>query len=522
LDAVPETEQIVEQLLEMLVGKHWLLAGMEASRFGERFLGPSIEHLKTFCNTRSVARWREVRAAQIARMRDQGSQMDESVTNPVAFYSIMMYILAVMAARLQGLRYEITMVKKVYDLDDQVKLLSQLLMSGCVLATELSTTAILVTNNLFSKNGGAQARGVVFKDFEIQVVSEETAELIQSEMNRARLLQQPNQISQPPSAALLTMKPTSGTKRSNAVSNGERGFPEAAGNTAHKKSDVKIINVSKATRLCNSQPKQMSPPLTAYILDAEKYMPSNPAGGFYQENQTIRFNGKAEYRPFANVGVCVTLAKNVLRASQDAIRSKATRIGCSIDACLNDDIVGSYNISGICFFEEKEIEKGDKVYKVGDPCVKNSDCDENEVCTSYSLCYKSKLARKASHMHNELRSDLAMGKVENKNSKKFPKASFMFRLTYSDFLERTAYEQAELWDNSESGPLTSYRNQSDSNNYFWANRALVTQSYATDKEEALKWVCFSIILEEVFVVCERGLYRTPGPPLAANLTRSLL
>nr|AEP82921.1 venom allergen/ancylostoma secreted protein-like 6 [Heligmosomoides bakeri] len=220
----------------------------------------------------------------------------------------------------------------------------------------------------------------------------------------------------------------------------------------------------------NFQPKQMSPPLTAYILDAEKYMPSNPAGGFYQENQTIRFNGKAEYRPFAN-----------------AIRSKATRIGCSIDACLNDDIVGSYNISGICFFEEKEIEKGDKVYKVGDPCVKNSDCDENEVCTSYSLCYKSKLARKASHMHNELRSDLAMGKVENKNSKKFPKASFMFRLTYSDFLERTAYEQAELWDNSESGPLTSYRNQSDSNNYFWANRALVTQSYATDKEEALKW-----------------------------------
>ncbi|VDP05318.1 unnamed protein product [Heligmosomoides polygyrus] len=213
--------------------------------FGERFLGPSIEHLKTFCNTHSVARWREVRAAQIARMRDQGSQMDESVTNLVAFYSIMMYILAVMAARLQGLRYEITMVKKVYDLDDQVKLLSQvvfgaleLLMSDCVLATEPSTTAILVTNNLFSMNCGALARGVVFKDFEIQVVSEETAEHIQSEMNRARLLQQPNQISQPPSAALLAMKPTSGTKRSNAVSNGERGFPEAAGNTAHKKSDV--------------------------------------------------------------------------------------------------------------------------------------------------------------------------------------------------------------------------------------------------------------------------------------------
>ncbi|KJH45929.1 hypothetical protein DICVIV_08007 [Dictyocaulus viviparus] len=85
-------------------------------------------------------------------------------------------------------------------------------------------------------NCGALARGVVFKDFEIQVVSEETAENIQSEMNRARLLQQPNQITQCPSAALLAMKPTSGTKRSNAATNGERN--ESVGSTTHKKSDV--------------------------------------------------------------------------------------------------------------------------------------------------------------------------------------------------------------------------------------------------------------------------------------------
>ncbi|ETN73102.1 hypothetical protein NECAME_13631 [Necator americanus] len=201
-------------------------------QFGEQFLVPCIDHLKVFCNTYSVARWRDVRAAQIARMRDQSTQLDDAVTNLVAFYSIMMYILAVLAARLQGLRYEITIVKKVYALDEHVKALSQavfgaleLLMSDCVLATE-------------PMNCGALARGVAFKDFEIQVVSEETAEHIQSEMNRARLLQQPNQISQPPSAALLAMKPTSGTKRSNAVSNGERGFVDSAGSTAHKKSDV--------------------------------------------------------------------------------------------------------------------------------------------------------------------------------------------------------------------------------------------------------------------------------------------
>ncbi|KIH48481.1 hypothetical protein ANCDUO_21449, partial [Ancylostoma duodenale] len=143
-------------------------------QFGEQFLVPCIDHLKVFCNTYSVARWREVRAAQIARMRDQSTQLDDAVTNLVAFYSIMMYILAVLAARLQvsslpgcvnssyvmhsiqGLRYEITIVKKVYTLDENVRTLSQsvfgaleLLMSDCVLATEPSTTAILVTNNLF-------------------------------------------------------------------------------------------------------------------------------------------------------------------------------------------------------------------------------------------------------------------------------------------------------------------------------------------------------------------------------------
>lgn len=96
-------------------------------------------------------------------------------------------------------------------------------------------------------NCGALARGVVFKDFEIQVVSEETADQIQSEMSRQRLLQHPTPITMAPSAALLAMKPTTGTKRSNAVSNaGTVSFlfsnmsivSESANNTAHKKSDV--------------------------------------------------------------------------------------------------------------------------------------------------------------------------------------------------------------------------------------------------------------------------------------------
>lgn len=78
------------------------------------------------------------------------------------------------------------MSKKLFGNFDPVQRLSEavfsaleLLMSDCVLATEPSTSAILVTNNLFSMECGALARGVVFKDFEIQVVSEEIAEQIQ-------------------------------------------------------------------------------------------------------------------------------------------------------------------------------------------------------------------------------------------------------------------------------------------------------------------------------------------------------
>ena len=93
-------------------------------------------------------------------------------------------------------------------------------MSDCVLSTDPSTNTILVTNNLFSINCGALARGVVFKQFDVQLVTEEMAEHIQSEMRRQKMLQQPSTIGTVPSAALLAMKPTSGTKRSNSTTTG--------------------------------------------------------------------------------------------------------------------------------------------------------------------------------------------------------------------------------------------------------------------------------------------------------------
>jgi hypothetical protein len=206
-------------------------------QFADQNLIPFVEMFKSFCNEHSVTLWQEVRAAQIRRMIDYRPMPHDPVNKLVSFYSYMMQKLAILGARLQGFRYELT-VNKVFGEFDPVKPLSdsvfsalELLMSDCVLATEPSTNPILVTNNLFSINCGALARGVVFKQFDIQVVTEEAAEHIQSEMRRQKMLQQPSPIAVVPSAALLAMKPTSGTKRSNSVA-------EASGNTAHKKSDV--------------------------------------------------------------------------------------------------------------------------------------------------------------------------------------------------------------------------------------------------------------------------------------------
>ncbi|GMR48410.1 hypothetical protein PMAYCL1PPCAC_18605 [Pristionchus mayeri] len=221
--------------------------------FAEQILAPCIENFKHFCNQNCDRLWLVVRAAQIDRMRSQQPLQDEPIMALAEFYSHMMHSLAVLAARLQGFRYELTQSRKIFGSYDPVSPLSEmifsaleLLMADCVLSTEPSTNAILVTNNLFQMNCGALARGVVFKDFDVQVVSEETAEHIQSELRSHRLLQQPSPLAPVPSAALLAMKPTSGTKRANAANNGmgppsiniERMYVDSPNNTAHKKSDV--------------------------------------------------------------------------------------------------------------------------------------------------------------------------------------------------------------------------------------------------------------------------------------------
>ena len=216
--------------------------------FRDESLIPFIELFKTYCNEFSDALWRDVRAAQINRIIDFEPLPDEPITRLVSFYSHMVYALAVLGARLQGFRYELTQNKifgafQNYDpvkpLSDTVFSALELLMADCVLCTEPSTDPILVTNNLFAINCGALARGVVFKQFDVQLVTEEVAEHIQSEMRRQKLLQQPSPIQNAPSAALLAMKPATGTKRAN----NSNTQAESSNNTSHKKSDVNSKDV---------------------------------------------------------------------------------------------------------------------------------------------------------------------------------------------------------------------------------------------------------------------------------------
>ncbi|KAF7635006.1 hypothetical protein Mgra_00005603 [Meloidogyne graminicola] len=211
--------------------------------FSDEYLNPFVELFKSYCNEQTVRLWQGLRDIQIACLMNKVTLPVDPVIKLVSFYSFQMHRLAILAARLQGFRYELTVNHRqmfgdydpVRPLSDSVFSALELLMADCVLATEPSMNPILVTNNLFSIYCGALARGVVFKQFNVQVVSEDTAEHIQSEMRRQRLLQQPSPIAQVPSAALLAMKPTSGTKRSNAQT-----MNDSSGNTAtaHKKSDI--------------------------------------------------------------------------------------------------------------------------------------------------------------------------------------------------------------------------------------------------------------------------------------------
>jgi len=139
-----------------------------------------------------------MRTAQVERMPRYGFDNRGFMEPALSFYSHMLYNLGVLAARLQGFYHEsrshsgggsgklqgggkgveeaiASLLKMVYDMVD-------VLLVDSIICIEPSQNPILVTNNLFPMKVMSLCRCCFFKDFSLQVVSEETAQQIQQEV----------------------------------------------------------------------------------------------------------------------------------------------------------------------------------------------------------------------------------------------------------------------------------------------------------------------------------------------------
>ncbi|VDO94637.1 unnamed protein product, partial [Heligmosomoides polygyrus] len=198
-------------------------------------LRPCVESFRELCRSHSSGIFASLRTAQLDRMANFREIPDEKLRLASSYYTSVLYTLGILASRLQVgsnrllCQFNAFTTDPVRSLLEVVYLAVDQLVADCLFAAEPSTNAILVTNNLFPFNCDSLAHAVVFKQFDVQIVSEETAQAIQ--MNKVREGSfSPHIPGNFPSAALLAMKPTSGVKRNNATVKG--------GNTAHKKSDV--------------------------------------------------------------------------------------------------------------------------------------------------------------------------------------------------------------------------------------------------------------------------------------------
>ncbi|CAJ0931150.1 unnamed protein product, partial [Mesorhabditis belari] len=210
----------------------------EINTFRQNELAICLGSFKQLCLNYSKEVLTTVRECQVERVSLCHQIPADVVYRAETYYSKILYCMSIIAARLQGFRYwPFGGSDPIRPLIDSVSIVVEQLLAECLFCSEPTASPILVTNNLFPFRSGCLARGPVFSSFTVQIIGEETAQTIQEEIRNAVTGGRPPSSvlggsKSFPSAALLAMKPTSGTKRNNSTANAE------GGNTAHKKSDV--------------------------------------------------------------------------------------------------------------------------------------------------------------------------------------------------------------------------------------------------------------------------------------------
>lgn len=218
--------------------------------FVDHQLRPCLEAFREMFKKHLSSLHTSLRKSQIDHMSRMCKPSEGDVQHVPKSYINFLYILGLLAARLQGFQYEcrsstaflFAQSETVTSMLNSVLGVYHQLLNDALVCTEPYSSPILVTNNLFTFNSFSLCPALLFQHFDVQIVSEDTAVAIQTEMVKVRCgIQCATSSTQFPSAALLAMKPTTGVKRNNATANSTGG-----GNTAHKKSDV---NSKESVRL---------------------------------------------------------------------------------------------------------------------------------------------------------------------------------------------------------------------------------------------------------------------------------
>ncbi|WKY05037.1 hypothetical protein Q1695_005781 [Nippostrongylus brasiliensis] len=169
------------------------------------------------------------------------------------------------------------------------------------------------------------------------------------------------------------------------------------------------------------------------------------------------------------------------------IRGNTTRIGCSQQLCQTLD--GYLTATGVCYFNSPDLGNGDLIYKKGEPCATDADCTTHvadSVCDRF-LCAHNRFAAEVVRLHNDCRSELALGRVVKETGQALPHGANILQMRYDFDLEKEAQNAVRRCADERSGPMISFSTAET----LWANRAEVSLADVTNKLEAVQTAIIS-------------------------------